>query len=146
MTRKQLHLRIAFFAVLAVLLVLVPAALAAKGGNGNGNASGKDPSSLSLVMVNDVNGDGLPNYGDSVTFNVSTTATNSPYVVVYCYQGGALIYAAEAGFYPSYPWPNDFILTAPTWTSGAASCTATLEYYSNGKLVSGQSMSFDVAA
>jgi hypothetical protein len=129
-------------------LVLVPMAFADKGGKGNGNggAAGRDPSSLGLVMVNDLNGNGTPDYGDSVTFNVSTTASSSPYVDVYCYQGGTLVYAAEAGFYTNYPWPNDFILTAPTWASGAASCTATIVYYDHGKLVSGLSTPFSVGA
>jgi hypothetical protein len=89
-------------------------------------------SSLSLVLLNST--DGLPHWGQNVTFTVSTTATDYPYVSLDCSQNGALVYGAMAGFFPSYPWPGSqiFPLSSPSWTSGAASCTATL-YYVNGK-------------
>jgi hypothetical protein len=89
-------------------------------------------SNLSLVLLNST--DGQPHLGQNVTFNISTTATNEPYVSLNCYQNGGLVYGAMAGFFPSYLWPGSqiFPLSSPSWTSGAASCTATL-YYVNGK-------------
>ena len=137
---------ILFVLSLAVLaLALVPAAgLAAKGGNperggggggngGGGNGGGGKPGgggsngSLTLVMVTDQDGNGAPNWGDTITFNVSSTST-TPYVSVRCRQGGTLVYAADAGFYDSYPWPGARLmpLSSPSWTGGAADCTTTL--------------------
>ncbi len=85
-------------------------------------------SSLSLMMVNDNNRNGLPNYRDTITFNVITTQTDYPYVNVVCYQNSKLVYSASAGFYNSYPWPGtrNIPLYSPNWTSGGADCTATL--------------------
>ena len=132
---------ILFVLSLAVLaLALVPAAgLAAKGGGAGGGGGGKPgggggkpgggsgSSSLTLVMVSDANGNGSPNWGDMITFNVSSTST-TPFVSVRCYQGGTLVYAADAGFYDSYPWPGARLmpLSSPSWTSGAADCTTTV--------------------
>jgi hypothetical protein len=94
------------------------------GGGGGGTGS------FSLVLLNST--DGLPHWGQQVTFNVSTTATTEPNVSLNCYQNGGLVYGAEAGFYPSYPWPGSqtFTLSSPSWTGGAASCTAKLYYFS----------------
>jgi hypothetical protein len=80
-------------------------------------------------MVVDQNGNGLPNWGDTITFNVSTTATTQPYVEVTCSQNGAVVYSAWAGFYDSYPWPGSQLmpLYSPSWTGGAADCTAVLD-------------------
>lgn len=64
---------------------------------------------------------------DTITFNVSTTAPN-PYVTVTCTQNGVLLYSASAGFYPEYLWPGarNMPLSSPSWTGGAANCTADL--------------------
>jgi hypothetical protein len=115
-------------------LVLIPATFAAKGGQAGGKPSGGGSSSLSLAMVADSNGNGLPNWGDQVTFNVSTTATDKPLVKLNCYQSGALVYTHSAGFYPGYPWPSaqTFTLSSGAWTGGAADCTAEL-YMSDSK-------------
>ena len=78
-----------FVLSLAVLaLALVPAAgLAAKGGAAGAGGGWRRRkarrrrhrrarhTSASPPMVYDANGNGLPNSGDTVTFNVSTTAT-----------------------------------------------------------------------
>jgi hypothetical protein len=90
-------------------------------------------------MVADSNGNGLPNWADTITFKI-TSASTYPYVDVGCYQGGTLVYSASAGFYPSYPWPGarNMPLYSPSWTGGAADCTATLN--------SGGSLSFHVYA
>lgn len=105
-----------------------------KGGGGSGSTG-----SLALVLLADANGNGLPNWNDTITFNVTSTST-SPYVSVRCTQGGTLVYAADAGFYASYPWPGarNMPLYSPSWTGGAASCTASL----NGTLA----LSFNVGA
>lgn len=129
-------------------LALVPAALAAKGGGGKGGGGGGGSSSLALVMYNDLNSDGLPNWGDTVTFNVSTSATAQPHVDLKCSQNGTLVYSATAGFYSSYPWPwtQDMTLSSQMWTGGAASCTATLYYISGSKSVTLATLGFTAAA
>ena len=125
--------RLRFALVAAVVLAglaLVPVALAGKPAGGGKGGTG----TLTLVMLNDANGDGLPNWGDSVTFNVSTTATTTPNVSLTCSQNGTLVYSAVTGFYASYPWPwtQVMTLTSASWTGGAASCSAKL-YYSSGR-------------
>jgi hypothetical protein len=130
-TTRALVIGVTLAAILAT--VATGAAVAAKGGNGH-HSSSTGGGSLTLVMANDANGDGLPNFGDTVTFNVSTTVTSYPYVSLQCSQGGVQVYSAWAGFYPDFPWPwqQDFTLKSPAWTGGAASCTAIL-YYNNGR-------------
>jgi len=152
-TRKAPVLRIALVAILAVL-ILVPAAVAAKGGKNGGGTTGGGTTgsggSLSLVMITDLNGDTLPNYGDTVTFHVSTTVTSSPYVLLGCTQGGVSVYKSSylVGFFPGYPWPwlQNFLLSSQTWTGGAANCTATLEYNTGSKWAVIGSLNFNVAA
>ncbi len=124
--------------VLFSVSVLGAAAVTA-GGGGHPQSTN---SSLSLVLLNSA--DGLAHWGQQVTFNVSTTATTEPNVSLNCYQTGVLVYGAVAGFYPSYPWPwtQIFTLSSPSWTSGAADCTATLYYFSGRKTVTLATLSF----
>src|SRR5260221_1945162 len=63
-------------------------ALAAKGGGGKPGGGTGGTGGLTLVMLTDANGNGLPNWGDTVTFNVSTTATTQPNVDLKCSQNG----------------------------------------------------------
>jgi hypothetical protein len=119
-------------AIGALVLSLVPVALAGKGTGGKGKPGGGGTTggsgTISLTMVSDINGNGAPNWGDTITFHVSTTATTNPYVEVTCYQGTTLVYSAWAGFYDSYPWPGQRLmpLSSPSWASGAADCRAVL--------------------
>src|SRR5260370_38212053 len=89
-----------------------------------GHGGATPPASLTLVLVNST--DGLPHYGQQVTFNVSTNAPTQPNVSVDCYQNGALVYGAVAGFYAGYPWPwtHGFTLSSPSWTGRAATWTS----------------------
>jgi hypothetical protein len=125
-------------ALLAVAVAFAPAATAGKGAStkGGGGTSSGGGSSLSLVMVADANGNGLPNWDDTVTFSVHTTATTQPEVKTACSQNGAQVYYHEGGFYAGDPWaPGDqmFVLASYAWTGGAADCTATV-FYMNRKL------------
>lgn len=99
------------------------------GGSGGGKGGGKGGSTatgtLSLRMVSDANGNGQPDWNDTVTFDVTTTAT-SPFVSVNCYQGASWVYSASIGFFDAYPWAQEFTLNASSWSGGAASCTARL--------------------
>src|SRR5262245_37907683 len=70
---------------LVLSLALVPAALA-KGKPGGGGTSGSSTIS-GPVMVTDRGTPGL-SWGDTVTFNVSTTATAQPFVHLVCSGNG----------------------------------------------------------
>lgn len=121
-------------ALIAALVVGVAAGttFAAKGGGkggggGHGGGGTTGTSSLAVVMVADPNGNGAPNYGDTITFQVTTTAP-SPYVQLTCSQNGVVVFSASAGFYPDFPWPGaqNMPLESPSWTGGSASCKAVL--------------------
>jgi hypothetical protein len=144
-TKKTPVFRIVLITALVLTLVVVPSALAAKGGGGGQTGTS---SSLSLVMVSDSNANGLPNWGDQVTFNVSTTATTTPYVSLKCYQSGSLVYSAVAGFFPDYPWPwtKDMTLSSTAWAGGAADCTARLYYPSGKRTITLTTLDFHAAA
>jgi hypothetical protein len=116
-----------------VLALLAPVAFASKGGGKGNPGGGGSGSSFTLVLLD--SSDGLPHYGQQVTFDVSTTATTKPFVRVYCYQNGVRVYWASAGFYPGYPWPwaQNFTLSSSYWTGGPADCTADLYYTPNGR-------------
>ena len=96
------------------------------GGKGGGSTGGGG--SLSYFMVIDNNGNGAPNWGDTISFNWSTSATSEPTITLVCSQNGVDVYGATAGFYDSYPWPwkRNMGLWSGLWTSGAAQCTAKL--------------------
>src|SRR5439155_17704638 len=70
---------------LLVVGLMAGTAFAAKGGGHNTTTGG---GSLTLVMVTDADGNGLPNWGDQLTFKVSTSASY-PSVEVDCAQNGA---------------------------------------------------------
>ena len=126
MTASSRKFRLSFLAVLGVLvLALVPAAIAGKGGGGaKPSGGGGGSGSLSLVMVTDAGTPGV-SYGDTITFNVSTSAS-FPSVQLACYQNGTLAYTSTRGFYPTYMWSDNYLLEGGYWSGGAANCTATL--------------------
>ena len=101
-------------------------------------------STLVLVLVNST--DGVPHHGQVVTFNVSTTATSTPSVDLKCSQTGSMVLSWTAGFYSSYQWTKDVTLSSPAWTSGAASCTATLYYSTSNKTITLATLPFQVYA
>ena len=128
--------------------VSAPTARGGGGKPGGGGSTTGGSGSISLVMVNDVGTSGT-SLGDTVTFNVSTTATTKPWVTVKCFQNGTLVSKESNGIFPT---SLDQIFTlGPTgfWQGGAASCTATLEnwdgYSKNGAITALGSMSFQAA-
>lgn len=129
----------------AVALAATPA-YAAKGGGGKPAPA---PDASSSVAVRNVDPtDTVLNWGDTVTFDVRTTATDTPAVQLDCYQNGVLVMSSAAGYYPSWPWSSDLRLYSGVWTSGAAECTARLYKSSpNGlKTYTLATQSFHVAA
>lgn len=128
-------------------LVVTGAALAAKQVPG----SPKSSSTIALVMLAD---DGSrapgaqPTFGDQVTYDVSTGATEEPYVETTCFQNGTLVSKQSRGFFDGYYAGTQVFTLGPTdaWQGGAATCQARLVMWVNGKDRTLASMSFDVAA
>lgn len=122
MLTKQLPLRAAVIvAVTALCLAIAPVALAAKAQGGK-PPKGAGTASIALVLLNST--DGLAHYGQAVTFNVSTTATDQPWVNLKCYQGRSLVAEGWNGFFDASLTGRNFGLASPMWTGGAADCTA----------------------
>ena len=71
-----------------------------------------------------------PQFGDTVTFNISTTQTGNPFVHLVCSgtTESPVGYDSWAAYWPS---AGSFILGSGGWTSGAADCTADLVMYVN---------------
>ena len=148
MNRKTSPVRFATVVVVVLAFALAPVAFAGNGGGkkGGGGSSGGS-GSLTLVMVADKNTNGLPNWGDTVTFRVSSTVAE-PHVDLNCSQSGKLVYGATSGFYASYPWPwtQNMTLSSQSWTGGAASCSARLYYFSGSSSVTLSTLSFTAYA
>jgi hypothetical protein len=135
--RRSRHLGLKVLVLLCALMVFAVPAMAARGGSGGGGGGGggkhggggttSGSGSLTLVMVSDANGDGLPNQGDTITFNVSTTATDQPWVNLQCFQNGTLVAQGWNGFFDGSITGRNFGLYSGVWSSGAADCTAYLD-------------------
>jgi hypothetical protein len=140
-----------FAAVVAIgaLVSLAPAAHAAKGGGGSkggGKPSGGS-SSFSLVLLDST--DGVPHWSQRVTFDISTTQTDKPYVDLRCSQNGTLVYTNTAGYYDGYAWSwnQTMDLESQAWTGGDADCAARLYSASNsGATTTLATMTFHVYA
>jgi hypothetical protein len=141
--------RIAFATSLAATLALTGVAVAANGAGSNKTSA----SSISPPIVLSATAPTAapasttaPSFGDTVTFDVSTTATTTPFVNVNCYQNGALVAQGWATFFTGGS-PGTFGLSSPIWKSGAADCSADLGMYSkNGKWTVLASTNFHVDA
>jgi len=109
--------------------VVIPAG---KGGGKNGGGNYR----FALMMSTDINGNGLPDWGDTVTFDVSTTESTEPHVDLTCSQNGVVVYGATTGYFATYPWPwTQFMtLSSSAWRGGAADCTAELYYFSGRRI------------
>jgi hypothetical protein len=133
-------------AALATFLVAASPAQAGKSGGGKPSGGGGGTSTIQLVVL--TGSDSVPNWGEDVTFKVSTTSTTEPHVDLLCSQGGSVVYSATTGFYASYPWPwtQTMNLASQMWTGGSASCNAQLYMFTGkGKSVLA-SVSFTAAA
>jgi hypothetical protein len=125
---RRLPVRLALLAaVAALLLALAPVALAAKspgGGGGKHGGGSAGTGTISLVLLDST--DGLAHFGQHVTFNISTSSTSQPWVHLQCYQNGAMVAEGWDGYFDGSLSGRDFTLASPSWTGGAADCTATL--------------------
>jgi hypothetical protein len=135
-----------FLALLTAVAASSPALAAKGGGSGGGKPTSSGSSSLALVLLDST--DGAAHWGQQVTFHVSTTATTQPHVSLKCYQSSTLVYTTQTGYYDSYPWPwtQTMTLSSDAWTAGAATCHATLYYFSGTKTVNAATLDFDALA
>jgi hypothetical protein len=108
--------------VLAVVLIASATAAAAAGKSGG-------TSSVALHRYVQTTGAArsAPSFGEQVTFDVSTSRTDRPWVLNECFQGGVLVSAEKHGFFDGYLFGEVYTL-GPTdrWTGGSADCTAKL--------------------
>ena len=128
-------------AVGALVLAVAPTAFAGKASGAGSTKRGGG--TMTLVTLN--SSDGLPHWAQDITWQVSTTATDRPFVAVSCTQGGSIVFNASAGYYAGYRWDSTMTLSSQAWTGGAASCTARLYYTSsNGREITLNTLGFQV--
>jgi hypothetical protein len=126
--------RLAPTGALVVALAATGTAFAGNGGQAKSSASSiSGPIVVGVATPLSSAAAPSPSYGDTITFDVSTTATSSAYVDLKCYQGGVFVGEGWAAFFAGAT-PGSFKLYSGPWTGGAADCTADLGMFaSNGK-------------
>ena len=137
--------KIAVAVTVVFTLVFAGAALA---GKSSGSSSIAGPYLVTASTDGAVTGAATitPSFGQTITFNVSTTETSNPFVNLKCYQGGVLVANGWSAFFPGGTG-QDFGLYSPMWKSGAANCRADLGMVtSNGRWKVLASTSFAVNA
>jgi hypothetical protein len=131
--------RLAILASVMLLTASFSPSLLAQG-KGKGKQAAASVYSIGLDIVDD-DGDSLPEHGETVKVNVSTSATN-PFVSLSCYQGSAWVLAAGG-----LPVNFTFMLASSSWTGGEAECTATVYTTIDGsKTTTLGTLSFHVGA
>jgi hypothetical protein len=142
-TNAQVLSFVLIFALVGIWAILQSSAApsAGKGGHTSGGSTISAPQ-----LVTDNNSNGIINYGDWVTFTISTTATTTPYVNLLCYQNGTLVANGKDGYFAGAIGTRNFGLSSSIWTSGSANCTANLitPPSANGKYTVLASTSFQV--
>jgi hypothetical protein len=125
---SQAVLEGALIAALIVGLVAGTALAARGGGHGGGGTTTSGGGTIALApLVVDLNDNGTPNYGDVVTFTISTDATTSPYVNLVCSQNGSVVLNGWKGYWVGSLDTNwNFGLSSGAWQGGAVDCTAYL--------------------
>ncbi len=126
-----------------VVGMIAGTAFAAKGGGHGGGGNTGGTGTITLVLMN---GATAPQFGGQVTFNVSTTSTTSPFVNLVCYQNGQQVSSNWQGFFDGAMGNQWFYLgPSPSWSGGAATCTAYLDKYTGKGWSVLASTSFSVA-
>ena len=123
--RGRMILNAIVVGLLAAALVSSTAVAGKGGGGGKRTPSG---GTLSVTLVADTNGNGAPDWGERVTWDVSKTTVTNPYVTTTCTQGGTNVLTTWAGYYPGYLWPGAQTITlrSDVWLGGPATCTGVL--------------------
>jgi len=98
-------------------------------GKGGGGATTGGDTLTGPVMVFDRNASGAIDYGDDITFSVTTSASRAQ-VGLRCYQGTNFVYDGYVATYDSWLSAKYFTLSGSYWSSALdASCTARLFAY-----------------
>ncbi len=128
-----------------LIIALVAASLLASSATGVALGQGKGRSGLGLVLLEST--DGVPHWGQQVTFDVETGRTDSPMVHVGCAQGETIVYDALAGFTVGAESGPTYTLASESWQGGEADCDARMyTYHRNGREWTLASLSFHVHA
>jgi hypothetical protein len=136
---RQLTLIVA----LALVLVLVPAALAAKGGGGkSGGGGGSGGGSYTVGLTTP----GPYYFGQSVYTTTNAPEVAQSYVGMACFQNGVQVMGGShanwsGGWYFNYAW---VLGPSQKWTGGAADCTITVFHLSGGRQVTDATSAFQV--
>jgi hypothetical protein len=117
------HRGLKVFVLLCAVMTIALPAMAAKGGSGKhgGGTTSGGGGTIAFKMVDPT--DTVANAGDDVTFTISTTATQYPYVQLLCYVNGSQVSENWQGYFPTALGNQWFVLGA------VDSCTANLEMY-----------------
>ena len=108
--------------------LITGSALAAPGNGKGGGGGGKTTGTISLLVLDGA--DAQANHGERVAFEVSTTATDRPFVGVRCWQGSTWVLDGYTGYFPTYMFDPWVTLDSAYWTVGReATCTARLLLY-----------------
>ena len=134
--------------IVLVATIVLGLAQPAWAGKAPGAGGGKTTGTSTLKLVALDSDDGVPHWGQRITFEVSSTATDQPQVDVNCYQDGVKVFGAWTAYYDGYPWPWTQVMAmqSEAWTGGAADCVARLYYQSGRKSVTGATLAFRVEA
>lgn len=107
-------------------LVSSPSSVALAKGGKPASGAGVVDTYVRLVLLDST--DGQAHYGQHVTFDWSTPITSSPFVHNQCFQNGALVLEQWNRMDLGAVSTRTFTLGgSPAWPNGGASCTATLE-------------------
>ena len=117
--------RIVLAATLLGAFVLAGTAFAGNGAGPNKSSSSSISPPIVVSAAAFTSATSRPRYGDTITFNVSTSETANPYVDLKCYQNGALVGEGWGAFFDGGT-PGTFSLYSGPWSGGAADCTADL--------------------
>ena len=88
-----------------------------------------DRGTVEVVMMEST--DGQLHHGQKVKFNVTTDATDLPFVGVRCYQGDNFVLDAYVGYFEGYLGSKDYVtLDSTYWDANLdAACSARLFYF-----------------
>jgi hypothetical protein len=152
-TMRQNAFRIALIATFALVLALVPVALAGKGGGGKpgggGGNGGSGGASTSGSYTATVTPGGPYVFGQQiwVTTNAPVYPNNAgPWIAVDCYQDGMHVSGeTHSGFAGAWYYGDPFYLgPSMSWSGGDADCKVRVYHQSSSKTVTDATTSFHV--
>lgn len=117
---------VVFAAIGAITVWQVSAAPGGKGGGSNKPIRGGSGTISGPILFTDQNGDGLPNWGDKIKFNVTSSGLSAASVNLKCSIGGSVVAQGLEGYFAGSLDDGVFGLYSSAWTGGAADCTANL--------------------